>query len=103
MSCDTRVEAIHTPGRPPPWCVPALECMAKSLLRTRNVGSPHAWTSCASGSARQISRRRARALRAPGDFFATDFFAADFFAGDFFWSDFFATAVFAARFVGADF
>ena len=32
--------------------------MAKILLRTRNVGAPHASTSCASGSARQSFRRR---------------------------------------------
>src|SRR4030081_213156 len=32
--------------------------MANNLLRTRNVGSPHASTSCASGSARQSLRRR---------------------------------------------
>src|SRR6266581_6521034 len=34
--------------------------MANSLLRTRKVGSPHAFTSVASGSARQILRTRGR-------------------------------------------
>src|SRR3954470_18011673 len=107
MSCDTCVEAIHTPGRPAPWCVPALECIANSLLRTRNVGSPHASTSWASGSLRQISRNRESASREPPadftlsvafaavgflavDFLATDFLATDFLAADFFDGDFFA-------------
>src|SRR5215210_5108568 len=38
--------------------------MANSLLRTRNVGSPQASTSCAWGSDRQIFRSRVRTLAA---------------------------------------
>jgi ribonucleoside-triphosphate reductase len=41
----------------------ALACIAKSLLRTRNVGSPHASASCASGRVKQISRSRSSGLR----------------------------------------
>src|SRR5215216_1606305 len=41
--------------------------MANSLLRTRKVGSPHASTSCASGRARQILRRRVRGRGGMGE------------------------------------
>src|SRR5262245_31635950 len=53
-------ERIHTDGLPAPWWFPADACIAKILFFTRNVGSPHAETSCASGSERQISRKRVR-------------------------------------------
>src|SRR5437868_6743790 len=79
--------------------------MANNLLRTRNVGSPHASTSCASGSARQISRSLATESRGvAGDFFvAYFFFESDFFAVDFFAVDFFAVDFFAVDFFAVDF
>src|SRR5437764_3413118 len=49
---------IQTAGRPAPWWLPDEAYIAKSLLRTRKVGSPHASTSCASGSLRHSLRTR---------------------------------------------
>src|ERR1051326_5827871 len=50
------------PGRPPPWWLFGAAYMAKILFLIRNVGAPHASTSCASGRARQIFRTRANGL-----------------------------------------
>src|SRR4051812_27659313 len=52
---------IQTAGRPAPWWLPDEAYIAKSLLRTRKVGSPHASTSCASGRPRHSLRTRGSA------------------------------------------
>src|SRR5665213_1369078 len=61
--------------------------MANSLFLTRYVGAPQASTSCASGSARQISRTRASGDE-PAAFFAAGVrfasLVAFFFTGNFF-------------------
>src|SRR5262244_2249736 len=62
-SCSTETDMIQSPARPALWCAPS-EYITKILLLTRNVGVPHASTSCASGNARQISRTRARGVDA---------------------------------------
>src|SRR5438105_12477105 len=49
---------IQMAGRPAPWWLPDEAYIAKSLLRTRKVGSPHASTSCASGRPRHNLRTR---------------------------------------------
>src|SRR3569623_2018583 len=58
MSWMRCVDFTQTLGRPAPWCVSEAAYIAKILFLTRNVGSPHASTSCASGKARQSWRRR---------------------------------------------
>src|SRR4029450_696602 len=50
----------HSAMRPSPWWL--LANIAKSLSRTRHVGSPHAIFSVASGRARQILRTRESGL-----------------------------------------